>query len=146
MAERKFRVLVFDLWRLGVDRQRYYLADAAGPVLGPWHQLEESVAGLLSLFVCSPRPRELKLFEVRGHQDQGLVFPGLHDLPWGQTPDDLPLLGHAQVESLLSQGRPFQAYIFNGDSDCLQHFLILPLADPVTRIPPRRMWQAGDDV
>jgi hypothetical protein len=144
--EQKFKVLVFDLWRLGVERQRYYLADASGPVLGPWHQLEETVGGLLSMFLRSSRPRELKLFEVRGHQAQGLVFPGLHDLPWGQTPEDAPLLGWAQAESLLSQGRPFQAYVFNGDCECLQHFLVLPLADPVTQIAQRRMWQADDDI
>lgn len=63
------------------------------------------------------------------------MLPEPHDLEWGsQLPDQVELDESAAAEQL-RQGRPLQIFVYNGDSECLRHFLILPLPESSSWLP-----------
>ncbi|ODT77290.1 hypothetical protein ABS71_02690 [bacterium SCN 62-11] len=114
-----FHLLVFDQTRApqGCLGERWSWRGDVPQLISAAHQ-----------FIAGPNPGSVRLFALTGHK--GLALPIHHDLCWNGTLESERELKIADATEWLSTGAGLQIFIYNGDSDCIRHFLALPVADP----------------
>jgi hypothetical protein len=116
------RLVVFDQTR------------ADGPVLGRCWFMETSVRQLTTALCFSPTARhewEARLYTVDAAAEGGIGLPAVHDLHWNATLQGQRLLDEDAASEQLRAGNAVQVFVFNGDADCIRHYLVLPLPEPV---------------
>lgn len=113
--------------------------EAQANALGPWCLMETDIGQLLRALSypvgAHHRPDE-RIYTVDGQPQRSLLLPLQHDLHWNAELAGQRALEQDEAEASLRTGRALQVLVYNGDSDCVRHYLLLPLAAPVSWLPP----------
>lgn len=76
------------------------------------------------------RPAESRLYSVEARR-----VPQLHRLAWNDELRGVRRLGVSEADLELLAGNPIQAFLYNGDGDCVRHYLVLPMGEPRVWLP-----------
>jgi hypothetical protein len=102
--------------------------------LGRWRLLQDinihQLVHILGLGIGYRRGPDIVIHGVAGDHDHGIALPQQHEPSWGSssTLDGERELTEPEAEARLLGGRAIQVFVFNNVSDCVRHFLVLPLA------------------
>jgi PPOX class probable F420-dependent enzyme len=72
-----------------------------------------------------------RLYTVGAAAEGGISSPVVHDLHWNDTLKGQRQLDEDAASEHLRAGNAVQVFVFNGDSDCIRHYLVLPLGEAV---------------
>ena len=106
--------------------------------LGPSMLLKGSVLELCIAFrqpldrgaSSSSNHPEVRLYTVAKRQP-----PAGHRLDWNEDLSGERRLGEQEAEEELMDGHAIQAFVYNGDGDCLRHYLVVQAPAPQWRLP-----------
>lgn len=114
---------------------------AEGAALGTWRQMDVDVYQLRAA-LCEPlnrrgpaHPAEARVYSLAGEAWTSLALPSDHDLHWNSDVPGEQQLDDDAATARLAAGHAIQVFIFNGDADCVRHYVVLPLPAPITWLP-----------
>jgi len=109
-----------------------------GAALGPWRLMQATLQQIITALkypVGARHPPDTRLYTVEGAPRQSVSLPPLHDLFWSRDLAGQRELNESEAAEALASGNAIQLFIYNGDSDCVRHYLLLPLDEPVSWLP-----------
>lgn len=81
------------------------------------------------------RRQPAQLPEVDFYTVEDRCVPEPTRLEWNASLSGETLLEQAVALQALADGHVVQAFVFNGDGDCIRHFLLVPAGEPTVWMP-----------
>ncbi len=76
------------------------------------------------------QPAESRVYSLKPR-----CLPKLRSLGWNEDLNGERRLGLKEADAELLAGNAMQVFVYNGDGDCVRHYLVLPVAEPRISLP-----------
>ena len=117
--------------RLAVFEQT---CETAPSSLGRWRLMEVDVPQLaraLEFRYATRDPAASRFYSAEGAALRRVTLPALHALRWNADLAGQERLTHERATERLTNGEAVQVFVYDPDADCVAHFLVVPLGEPV---------------